>query len=120
MISQNRSDVDGHKFFCDTCGKPVPSGSSVCPHCGAGFSGVRCPSCGHQGLESEFKAGCPACGFLASGDSPGDGGDYSSAGIKGSVNDKKARLPDWLFKITLVFLLLIIGGLMFLFGIRFF
>lgn len=50
-------------FFCENCGKEVRPGASTCPWCGRGFKAVRCPECGFEGKASEFRFGCPTCGF---------------------------------------------------------
>ncbi|MBI9102347.1 MAG: hypothetical protein JEY99_08030 [Spirochaetales bacterium] len=120
MTDRNKTRMDEYKFFCDACGQSVSSGSTECPHCHASFSGVRCPSCGHQGRESEFLSGCPSCGFLTA-KTPGENRSGSPlAGMDMPAKKQKFQLPDWLFKTFFILLLLIIGGLMFLFGMRFF
>jgi ssDNA-binding Zn-finger/Zn-ribbon topoisomerase 1 len=52
------------RYFCENCGAEVRAGASSCPQCRRAFSAVRCPECGHMGKAAEFRAGCPACGYL--------------------------------------------------------
>ena len=93
-------------FFCDNCGEPVSPGIPVCPHCGSEFSGVRCPSCGYSGSAGEFKNGCPSCGYLNTAENR-------------QASDE-IRLPDWVFRAGIIFLLIVLAGFMFLFGTRIF
>lgn len=51
------------KFFCENCGSEVPENSKLCKNCGKFFSAVRCPNCGATGHSSDFKNGCPECGY---------------------------------------------------------
>lgn len=51
------------EFVCDFCDNPVGINDTVCKICGANFSDVRCPSCGHKGTPKEFRGGCPHCSF---------------------------------------------------------
>lgn len=49
------------EYVCDFCESPVQLTDTVCKVCGAQFSDVRCPSCGHKGTSTDFKKGCPRC-----------------------------------------------------------
>ncbi|MFI5367578.1 MAG: zinc ribbon domain-containing protein [Spirochaetia bacterium] len=51
------------RYFCENCGKEVNPRASTCPWCGRVFTAVRCPECGFEGKASDFRAGCPSCGF---------------------------------------------------------
>lgn len=51
------------KFFCENCGAEVPPNAKMCRHCGRFFTSVRCPVCGATGTNSQFKNGCPVCGY---------------------------------------------------------
>jgi uncharacterized membrane protein YvbJ len=55
--------VKSPHFYCENCGKQVPSTAKVCPGCGRFFSDVRCPRCGRTGQPEEFTSGCPDCGY---------------------------------------------------------
>ncbi len=55
------------KFFCEYCDSEVPRNARFCRKCGHFFLSVRCPACGKTGDQSEFKDGCPACGYAFSG-----------------------------------------------------
>jgi len=56
------------KFFCENCGSEVPENARLCKKCGKFFISVRCPNCGKTGNSSDFKNGCPSCGYaVASG-----------------------------------------------------
>ncbi len=51
------------KFFCENCGKEVRRNANMCPHCGRFFASVKCPACNYTGDESQFRNGCPRCGY---------------------------------------------------------
>jgi primosomal protein N' len=51
------------RYFCENCGKEVSPGATTCPWCGRVFTAVRCPQCGYEGKPSDFRKGCPSCGF---------------------------------------------------------
>jgi hypothetical protein len=56
--------VSKARYFCENCGAEVRAGAASCPKCRRVFSAVRCPECGYMGKASEFREGCPSCGFL--------------------------------------------------------
>src|SRR5208337_2755981 len=53
------------RYYCESCGTEVSARASSCPTCGSVFTAVRCPECGHEGRASEFRSGCPMCGYRA-------------------------------------------------------
>ena len=67
------------KFFCENCGSEVPESSKFCKKCGKFFSAVRCPKCGCTGHSSEFKNGCPQCGYAV--------GQDGKASYRNTMND---------------------------------
>lgn len=71
------------KFFCENCGAEVPENAKMCKNCGKFFISVRCPNCGKTGTSSEFKNGCPNCGYAV-----GNNGVLNS---KNSENSKTLR-----------------------------
>ena len=52
------------RFFCESCSTEVSAGAESCPRCGKIFTGVRCPRCGFEGSESDFRSGCKSCGYM--------------------------------------------------------
>ena len=56
------------KFFCENCGAEVPENARVCKKCGKFFISVRCPHCGKTGSSTDFKNGCPSCGYAFAGE----------------------------------------------------
>jgi len=53
----------GAVYTCSGCHAVVARDASVCPHCHALLSGIRCTSCGFVGPESSFAHDlCPRCG----------------------------------------------------------
>jgi hypothetical protein len=87
------------KFFCENCGAEVGRSAGKCPKCGRVFDSVLCPQCGYGGKETEFKNGCPACGYCA----PADG----SAGFKPVGKEHlrlMQRLPVWLYALAAIVL----------------
>jgi len=56
--------VTKQRFFCDSCGTEVSRTAERCPECGRIFTSVRCPRCGHTGGLSDFRRGCPDCGWI--------------------------------------------------------
>jgi|SRR5271157_5209982 len=53
------------RYFCESCGTEVVGGASICPTCGSVFTAVRCPECAFEGRASDFRSGCPVCGYRA-------------------------------------------------------
>ncbi|MEI6874795.1 MAG: zinc ribbon domain-containing protein [Spirochaetota bacterium] len=51
------------RYFCEHCGGEVKGSARICSHCGRFFSSVKCPKCGSSGKASEFRFGCPVCGY---------------------------------------------------------
>ena len=76
------------KFFCENCGSEVPENSKVCKNCGKFFSAVRCPNCGVTGHSSDFKNGCPECGYAVNKKSKNI--TYSTAGNSKTAANAKA------------------------------
>ena len=54
------------RYYCGNCSQEVSANSTQCPHCGRSFTAVRCPKCGYEGKPTEFRDGCPVCGFMMS------------------------------------------------------
>lgn len=92
------------RFFCENCNSEVGRDDKVCARCGHFFASVRCPHCGMMGDPSQFKSGCPQCGYAM---------DLSGFGITSSVSKKAKkkgiskggahrdeRLPAWVYIIT--------------------
>jgi hypothetical protein len=50
------------RFTCGNCGGIIDKTTSVCPHCGARLSGIKCQNCGFYGDASAFVGDhCPKC-----------------------------------------------------------
>jgi hypothetical protein len=105
----------GARFFCEECGTEVGSGAVRCPGCGKTFAAVRCPACGFAGAESDFAAGCPACGKGAPGAAPAGAaqpgtGSHARSSAKGALraSGKAAAsrtaagrgLPRWFYPVV--------------------
>ncbi len=52
------------KFYCQYCGAEVAPNSKKCNSCNKEFESVLCPKCLFSGQDSEFRNGCPNCGYL--------------------------------------------------------
>ncbi|MBP5520593.1 MAG: zinc ribbon domain-containing protein [Treponema sp.] len=79
--SKEQQKTKEAKFFCESCGSEVPRNSRVCPTCGKFFASVRCPKCGKMGTNSDFKNGCPKCGYAINPDSSGGSHQNSIPGV---------------------------------------
>jgi uncharacterized membrane protein YvbJ len=89
------------RYYCENCGAEVREGASSCPKCGSRFTAVRCPECGYQGREAEFRSGCPVCGYLMA-QPPG----AQSPGAPPSAPSRKKRfLPAWFYTVMALALL---------------
>jgi len=94
-------------FYCENCGKKVPPEVSFCPYCGKKFYSVRCPLCSFTGTARQFADGCPSCGYQGSKD--GSGRIFTSGSESGNKSKKrKKEMPLWL---SVLFLLVLLGGL---------
>ena len=93
------------RFFCENCGAEVPRDEAKCPKCGRYFASVRCPSCDFVGEEALFRAGCPVCGYSASGNS----------GIPSRPEYKRpaASLPFWIYLLTAAVFTAVLAALFF-------
>lgn len=78
------------KFFCENCGSEVPESSKFCKKCGKFFSAVRCPKCGCTGHSSDFKNGCPDCGYAVGQDGQVTYRKNDSSISYSTVNNAKA------------------------------
>lgn len=120
MLSVNKTA----KFFCENCGAEVPENAKLCKNCGKFFISVRCPACGKVGTSSEFKKGCPGCGYAVNkksfpGASTSDKAKalaklFSSARNKSAYSARKIQhessLPVWVYAVTFAtFIAVMIG-----------
>jgi hypothetical protein len=49
-------------YTCGRCGRSVSKTTTVCPHCSAILSGIKCQNCGFVGLKTDFiQDRCPRC-----------------------------------------------------------
>ena len=110
------------RFFCENCNSEVGRDDKVCSRCGHFFASVRCPHCGMLGDPSQFKSGCPQCGYAM---------DLSSFGITNTGNKKNKKknkakaighhqreepLPMWLYVLSFVVLVAAVVGVFFYIG----
>ena len=110
------------KFFCENCGEEVKENAKICTHCGKFFTNIRCPKCFHQGDSSEFKNGCPECGYSNNKNNFNQKDENESKKYNGNFfknyikkyypeQNKKSRensLPAWIYIFTLAVLITII------------
>lgn len=111
------------KFFCENCGAEVPENAKMCKKCGKFFISVRCPSCGHTGTSSEFKSGCPNCGYAMKGGYAGAeisdkakalAGLFSGAGneaCRKKIGQSSDSLPAWIYAVTAVLFACVMFGI---------
>lgn len=102
------------KFFCENCSKEVKRDASFCPHCGRFFASVRCPACNYKGIASQFKNGCPRCGYAinSKNDKAGNGKEVAFE------SEKKKRfvdggLPIWIYVAVFGIFLIVVAVLLF-------
>ncbi len=95
-----RRDVKA-RYYCENCGAEVKPGATSCPKCGSRFTAVRCPECGYQGRDAEFRSGCPVCGYLVARE-PGAQPPGMPAQPK---TRKKGFLPAWAYTVLALALL---------------
>ena len=108
------------RFSCENCNSEVGRDDKVCSRCVHFFASVRCPHCGMLGDPSQFRSGCPQCGYAM---------DLSGFGITGGGHRKhkqknKAKaggqreepLPIWLYALTFVVLVVAVVGVFFYIG----
>ncbi len=91
-------------FYCENCGREVPSNMETCPGCGQDFSSVRCPSCGFTGESDLFKKSCPECGY--SGEEVLDG--TPDPGKAKNYSLSRNPFPLWVYKVLIGALLILI------------
>ena len=107
------------RFFCENCNSEVGRDDKVCARCGHFFASVRCPNCGMMGEPSQFKSGCPQCGYamdLSSYGIPKPGSKDKKKGRSKGVVHKDERLPVWLYILTSVVLVAVVVGVFFYLG----
>ena len=98
------------RFFCENCNAEVKRDAKFCSKCGHFFASVRCPVCGKTGNASEFKNGCPQCGYaMGSGSVPQKQPAEQSYNKK--PTEKDDRLPLWIYIMTITVLLIVIVSL---------
>lgn len=97
-------------FFCENCNSEVGRDDKVCARCGHFFASVRCPQCDMMGDPSQFRTGCPQCGYamdLSSFGIPSNNGGKKkkkSSSSKGAIR-KEEHLPMWLYIIPFLVLI---------------
>ncbi|MBQ1628981.1 MAG: zinc ribbon domain-containing protein [Treponema sp.] len=111
------------KFFCENCGAEVPENAKLCKKCGKFFISVRCPVCGHTGTSSEFKQGCPNCGYAMKGGYAGaqtyDKAKALASILAGASKDVRKKrilrhsdsLPVWIYAVTGVLFVCVMFGI---------
>jgi len=76
------------RYYCEKCRGEVKPRVATCPHCGSRFTAVRCPRCGYQGREADFRSGCPVCGYMVE----------PQASPPAPRGKKKGLLPPWFYR----------------------
>ena len=101
------------KFFCENCGKEVKRNASICPHCGRFFASVKCPACNYIGEESQFRDGCPRCGFAVHKHNRKE--EFMQAKKKYSKSSRRydEGLPWWVYVLALATFLIVVGIVLF-------
>jgi RNA polymerase subunit RPABC4/transcription elongation factor Spt4 len=117
-------------FFCDNCGAEVPRDSKNCPQCGRHFTSVLCPSCGFVGNESQFREGCPSCGYSALSEKEGASSTPENAKTRRKKGSRSERgkagentggvsagaLPLWVYILTAAAFTAVFAALFFKFS----
>jgi predicted RNA-binding Zn-ribbon protein involved in translation (DUF1610 family) len=101
--AKKRARRSAPRFFCDNCGKEVGKDEKRCPVCGRYFSAIRCPKCGFAGEETQFRNGCPACGYSA----------RPPRQQKPEAAEEKVELPLWVYIIVIGIMTLALALLLF-------
>lgn len=108
------------RFFCENCNSEVGRDDKVCGRCGHFFASVRCPNCDMLGDPSQFKSGCPKCGYAMDLSSFGitttGGRKPKSKGRSKYTHHRDERLPAWLYILTSVVLVGVVAGVFFYIG----
>jgi len=99
------------KFYCENCGKEVKRSANVCPHCGRFFASVKCPACNYTGEESQFKNGCPRCGYAVHRHSRKKEFMQNTKSRKARIYDE--GLPVWVYVVVFVAFLTVAGVVLF-------
>lgn len=106
------------RFFCENCNSEVGRDDKVCSRCGHFFASVRCPHCGMLGDPSQFKSGCPQCGYAMDLSGYGISENYSVTRSKKKNKPKGGAsrdepLPIWLYVVTSLILVGAVIGVFF-------
>lgn len=107
------------RFFCENCNAEVGRDDKVCARCGHFFASVRCPHCGMMGDPSQFKSGCPQCGYamdLSGFGIPSSGQKNKRKGQRKGSAHRDERLPIWIYIITTLVLVGAVVGVFFYLG----
>ncbi|MBN2736032.1 MAG: zinc ribbon domain-containing protein [Spirochaetales bacterium] len=91
------------QFLCDACGTKVGYKETRCPKCGKFFNAVRCPVCHFVGENSQFRFGCPSCGYAL-------GIEKKPQEKKTKINKQRAKaiFPPWFYYLSLPVLVVLI------------
>ena len=95
------------RYFCENCGSEVDRGAASCPSCGSRFTAVRCPKCGYEGREGEFKSGCPVCGYMVPQSTP-----RQAVPAPARAKRKASVLPRWFYTVAAITLLAAVAVLL--------
>lgn len=90
--------MSANKFFCENCHREVKASAKVCPHCGRVFTAVRCPSCSYVGQASDFRSGCPNCGY--SGSTPQADPRFETVDLSAPARTTRGRIPGWVYPLA--------------------
>ena len=107
------------RFFCENCNSEVGRDDKVCARCGHFFASVRCPNCDMLGDPSQFKSGCPKCGYamdLSIFGITATGQKSKSRGRSKSTHHRDERLPVWVYILTSAVLVVAVVGVFFYIG----
>ena len=112
MPSEEKEEL---KFFCENCGKEVKRDASFCPHCGRFFASVRCPACNYKGIASQFKNGCPRCGYSihSKDNKKGYCHDPSTEHNREEKQFAEGGLPLWIYATVFGIFLIVVAIILF-------